>query len=179
MGVREFQPGNQVLVLLPSSTQKLWQGPYQIVKRKGQVDYVVDMHDRRKRHRLFHVNMLKQFVPPPACMNVSEVQDGEVDDGVPVYSETCMGGTSSACTGCAHSTEKANLTVKTSEQQSASTWDTGLVEVLYTLRSQGNPSSGGCADEEGCAYLPWNLQAAGLTPTIPPLTDLTQKSAPN
>ena len=38
-GVREFQPGDQVLVLLPTSTQKLYAGPYQIVKRKGQVDY--------------------------------------------------------------------------------------------------------------------------------------------
>ena len=79
-GVCEFQPGDQVLVLLPTSTQKLyaqWQGPYQIVKRK---DYVVDMHDRRKKHRLFHVNMLKQFVSPPACMYVSEVQNGEVDE---------------------------------------------------------------------------------------------------
>ena len=28
---------------------------------------MVDMHDRRKRHRLFHVNMLKQFVSPVKC----------------------------------------------------------------------------------------------------------------
>lgn len=32
----EFQPGDQVLVLLPTSTQKL--DPYQVVQRKGQVD---------------------------------------------------------------------------------------------------------------------------------------------
>ena len=75
--VREFQPGDKLLVQLPTSTQKLyaqWQEPYQIVKRKGQVDYVVDMHDRRKKHWLFHVNMLKQFVSSPACMYVSEVR---------------------------------------------------------------------------------------------------------
>ena len=37
-----------------------WQGLYQIVTRigksKGKVD-VLDMHDRRKRKRVFHVNI--------------------------------------------------------------------------------------------------------------------------
>ena len=71
-------------VLLPTQLYAQWQGPYQIMKRKGQVNYVVDMHDRRNRHRLFHV---KQFVSPPACMYVSEVQDEKVDDEVPVWKE--------------------------------------------------------------------------------------------
>lgn len=31
------------------------------MKRLGKVSYVVDMHDRRKRRRVFHVNMLKDF----------------------------------------------------------------------------------------------------------------------
>ena len=54
--------GDLVLVLLPSSSSKLlaqWQGPYQIVERTGKVTYRVDMHDKRKRHRVLHVNMLK------------------------------------------------------------------------------------------------------------------------
>ena len=54
--VREFVPGDPVLVLLPTSSSKLlaqWQGPYQIVKRVGKVNYLVDMHDHRKR-RVFH-----------------------------------------------------------------------------------------------------------------------------
>ena len=39
---RVFQPGEQVLVLLPTSTSKLtaqWQGPYQVVKAMGRVNY--------------------------------------------------------------------------------------------------------------------------------------------
>ena len=38
---REFQPGDQVLVLRPRATEKLqaqWQGPYSVVKRVSMVD---------------------------------------------------------------------------------------------------------------------------------------------
>ena len=62
--LREFEVGDTVLVLLPTSTSKLlvrWQGPYQITKLVGLVNYQVDMHDRRKRFRIFHFNMLKLF----------------------------------------------------------------------------------------------------------------------
>ena len=64
MRLREFEVGDTVLVLLPTSTSKLlvkWQGPYQITKLVGLVNYRVDMHDRRKRFRIFHFNMLKLF----------------------------------------------------------------------------------------------------------------------
>ena len=66
---REFQPGDQELVLLPTSTSKLlaqWQGLYKIVRRIGDVNYEVDMSGWRKRHRVFHVNMLRMCRPPPA-----------------------------------------------------------------------------------------------------------------
>ena len=62
--MRQFEAGDPVLVLLPTAASKLlaqWQGPYQVVKRLGKVSYLVDMHDKRKRRRVFHVNMLKEF----------------------------------------------------------------------------------------------------------------------
>ena len=62
--LREFKPGDSVLVLLPTSSNRLlaqWQGPYQVVQRMGKVNYLIDMQDRRKRKRVFHVNMLKDF----------------------------------------------------------------------------------------------------------------------
>ena len=65
----KFEPGDQVLVLLLTSTSKLlaqWQGPYEIVKPIGEVDYLINMHDRRNKRRVFHVNMLKQFHSPTA-----------------------------------------------------------------------------------------------------------------
>ena len=53
-----------VLVLLPTTTSKFtaqWQGPYQVSKVVGKVNYLVDMDDRKKRKRIFHVNMLKKW----------------------------------------------------------------------------------------------------------------------
>ncbi len=43
---RELQPGDDVLVLLPSSTKKLfaqWQGPYKVKRKVGKVNYEVEM----------------------------------------------------------------------------------------------------------------------------------------
>ena len=64
---RELKEGQQVLVLLPSSQKKLhaaWQGPYKVTRKVGTVDYEVDMHDKRKRKRIFHINMLKPWYTP-------------------------------------------------------------------------------------------------------------------
>ena len=50
-----------MLVLLPTSKLMAeWQGPYQVTKRVGKVHYQVDMHDRRKRKRIFHINMFQE-----------------------------------------------------------------------------------------------------------------------
>ena len=59
---REFQPGDQVLVLLPTSTNKLiaqWQGLYVVVRRLGKVNYEVEMKDKRKKRKIMHINMLR------------------------------------------------------------------------------------------------------------------------
>ena len=59
-----LKTGDHVLVLLPTDTNKLlaqWQGPYRVLERHGQVDYVIDMHGRKKRHQTFHINMLKKW----------------------------------------------------------------------------------------------------------------------
>ena len=94
--MREFADGDPVLVLLPTSTSKLlaqWQGPYQVVKRVGQVSYLIDMHDKRKRRRVFHVNMLKAFrVRRPAKNNYWAEHAGGDDNpddesDVPVWNE--------------------------------------------------------------------------------------------
>ena len=64
---RELQPDEEVLVLLPTSTNKLlaqWQGPYRVLRKIGKVDYEIDMLGKRKRKKIFHVNMLKKWYPP-------------------------------------------------------------------------------------------------------------------
>ena len=82
---RELEEGQQVLVLLPSSQKKLhaaWQGPYKVTKKVGTVDYEVDMHDKKKRRRIFHINMLKPWnTPENVTYSMTEV------DGIEDYSE--------------------------------------------------------------------------------------------
>ncbi|XP_068220404.1 uncharacterized protein [Palaemon carinicauda] len=58
---RKFVIGDEVLLLLPSDTNKLlsqWQGPYKVIGKKGQVDYIIEV---RNKHKVFHVNMLKKY----------------------------------------------------------------------------------------------------------------------
>ena len=97
--LREFSPGDPVLVLLPTSTSKLlaqWQGPYQVLKRMGKVTYLIDMHDKRKRKRIFHVNMLKEFhVHKPAQTGYWTEEEAEDSSGsdsdVPMWNDNPQG----------------------------------------------------------------------------------------
>ena len=92
---REFQPGELVLVLLPSSTSKLqaqWQGPYPVVRRTGAVNYEVNMFDTRKRRRVFHVNMLRKWHTPSATsFFVEEVATSQLEqDDVVMWKDDCV-----------------------------------------------------------------------------------------
>ncbi|XP_072768318.1 uncharacterized protein [Nerophis lumbriciformis] len=62
--LREFQVGEKVLVLVPSSECKFlarWQGPYEVIERMGPVNYKVNQPGRRKGHQIYHVNILKKW----------------------------------------------------------------------------------------------------------------------
>ena len=92
--LREFKSGDPVLVLLPTTTDKLtaqWQGPYQVLERKGKVTYSVDMHDKRKRTRVFHVNMLKAFQvrSEETCFLEEVLQEGV--DEIPAWKDDTVG----------------------------------------------------------------------------------------
>ena len=61
---RILQPGQKVLLLLPTSENKLlarWQGPYEVVWKMGPVTYKIDLPGRRKPRQTFHVNFLKEW----------------------------------------------------------------------------------------------------------------------
>ncbi|KAL5502710.1 hypothetical protein EMCRGX_G009525 [Ephydatia muelleri] len=63
------------------------QGPYQVLRRVGKVNYLIDMLDKRKRKRVFHVNMLKDFHIREAgqgCL-VEDVQEGEDEIDIPPW----------------------------------------------------------------------------------------------
>lgn len=59
---RDMKVGEKVLVLLPTSSNKLllqWRGPYEILKKVGNVDYRINMDGKTKT---FHANMLKLYI---------------------------------------------------------------------------------------------------------------------
>ncbi len=62
---RKFQPGDQVMVLVPNSACKFlasWQGPYTITEKIGPVTYRVRQPGRRRADQLYHINLLKKWV---------------------------------------------------------------------------------------------------------------------
>ena len=91
---RSFQPGDKVLVLLPAPgypLQAKYQGPYKVISRVGEVDYWVEMPDKRKSSRLLHVNLLKRYIERDAKFTQCVTCDTfvslpvEITDEVPVY----------------------------------------------------------------------------------------------
>lgn len=88
---RSFNVGDKVLVLLPTSNDKLraaWRGPYLISQRFKNNNYEVDMG---RRKAILHVNILRRFYehasdtdndtdnPTPINMIVAETDDGAGD----------------------------------------------------------------------------------------------------
>ncbi|XP_032442308.1 uncharacterized protein LOC116734877 [Xiphophorus hellerii] len=84
---RVFLPGQKVLLLLPTSDNKLltkWHGPYEITKQVSKVVYELYMPERAKKHQTFHVNLLKEFhsrqEPVHQELFVRAVEDEEVTE---------------------------------------------------------------------------------------------------
>ena len=62
--VREFAEGEEVLVLLPLGRQPFtarYQGPYKVVRRIGNLNYVIRTPERRRKTQLCHINMMKKY----------------------------------------------------------------------------------------------------------------------
>ena len=84
---RTLEEGEKVLVLLPTSSNKLlaqWQGPYTVIKKTSNVTYQIDMHNKRKRLRIFHINMLRKWheATESSCW-VEDIDEGEEE--IPVW----------------------------------------------------------------------------------------------
>uniref|UniRef100_A0A3B3HU39 Gypsy retrotransposon integrase-like protein 1 n=1 Tax=Oryzias latipes TaxID=8090 RepID=A0A3B3HU39_ORYLA len=85
---REFQPGQKVLLLLPSSTHKLltkWQGPYVITRKMGPVTYEVHHPEKKKSKQTYHINLLKEWrenpdPTPTRAMLVRKINSEEDSD---------------------------------------------------------------------------------------------------
>ena len=60
---RSFDIGDEVMVLLPIQGQlkAKYVGPYKIIGKKNELNYILDTPDRRKKQAVCHINMLKLF----------------------------------------------------------------------------------------------------------------------
>ncbi len=77
-------------MLLPTTSSKLtarWQGPYEILRSIGKVNYLVNLHDRRKSKRVFHVNMLREWHAPTSTNYFVEeaTDDTDLEDVMPSW----------------------------------------------------------------------------------------------
>jgi len=94
--VRKLEVGDNVLVLLPTDSNKLlmqWKGPYEIVSATGPNDYRVKMGESEKT---LHVNMLKKYLTrEPSGETSTAKNDDRVIDARPT---TSCGSVNFVCT---------------------------------------------------------------------------------
>ena len=64
-----------------------WHGPYPVVRRLGPVNYEVDMYDKRKRQRIFHINMLRKWHTPSTASLLAEDLSAEAKDEIVLWKD--------------------------------------------------------------------------------------------
>ncbi|XP_030283654.1 uncharacterized protein LOC115587797 [Sparus aurata] len=75
--LREFSEGDRVLALCPlvsSPFQAKFMGPYTVVKRVSDLNYLISTPGRRKSVKLFHVNLLKPYYAHSPSASVADQQ---------------------------------------------------------------------------------------------------------
>ena len=89
---RCFEPGDRVLVLFPvvgNPLQAKYSGPYKVVKKISDTNYLVKTPDRRKETQVCHINMLKTYheKPKPELVTLNNRLGLES----PTHSKDCVG----------------------------------------------------------------------------------------
>ena len=89
---RCFEPGDRVLVLFPvvgNPLQAKYSGPYKVVKKISDTNYLVKTPDRRKATQVCHINMLKAYheKPKPELVTLNNRLGLES----PTHSKDCVG----------------------------------------------------------------------------------------
>ena len=89
---RCFEPGDRVLVLFPvvgNPLQAKYSGPYKVVKKISDTNYLVKTPDRRKETQVCHINMLKAYheKPKPELVTLNNRLGLES----PMHSKDCVG----------------------------------------------------------------------------------------
>ncbi|ETE60980.1 Ty3b-g, partial [Ophiophagus hannah] len=88
--LRVFNPGQRVLLFLPSTASKLlaqWQGPFSVLRRIGPVSYEILMPGHCPSKQTWHINLLKKWVEPASqpgssLMTCEIPEQVEEDNGV-------------------------------------------------------------------------------------------------
>ena len=87
---RNYKLGDKVLLLLPTSSNKLlaeWKGPFEVVRKLNNVDYVIRVFEKE---RMYHINMLKPFHEREINVNTDvENVNVIVDENLPVFDVNC------------------------------------------------------------------------------------------
>ena len=89
---RYFEPGDRVIVLFPvvgNPLQAKYSGPYKVVKKISDTNYLVKTPGRRKETQLCHINMLKAYheKPKPELVTLNNRLGLES----PKHSKDCVG----------------------------------------------------------------------------------------
>lgn len=69
--LREYQPGEKVMVFVPTHECKFlakWHGPYEVVNRVDTVNYKVRQPGQRRIYQTHHVNLIKKWYDPEQCL---------------------------------------------------------------------------------------------------------------
>lgn len=88
--VRQFKPGDRVLVLVPTPESKLfthWQGPYEVIESVGPVNYKIRQTDKRKPEQIYHINLLKPWVDREVLVSKAESVPPHPDSSEPLERE--------------------------------------------------------------------------------------------
>ena len=89
---RCFEPGDRVLVLFPDVSNHLqakYSGPYKVVKKISDTNYLVKTPGRRKETQVCHINMLKAYHEKPKPKLV--ILNNKLGLENPMHSESCVG----------------------------------------------------------------------------------------
>ncbi|KAJ1190730.1 hypothetical protein NDU88_000052 [Pleurodeles waltl] len=83
----EFQPGQKVWVMAPVEPRVLqdkWTGPFEVVERKSEVTYLLDLRSPMKPLRVLHVNRLKPHFERTELSMLLATDDGVGEESEPL-----------------------------------------------------------------------------------------------
>lgn len=82
---RTFNVGDLVLALLPKAGEPLdiaWKGPFKVLERVSDLNYLISSNSKRNPSRLCHVNMLKSYTERHDVLTNVEVLDKDNEEDV-------------------------------------------------------------------------------------------------